>query len=364
MTMDATPIVVIGSGPGGSTCARDLAMSGHAVRLFSMGGGNGPELGETASPALIRLLWNAGLTLPPSCGQPLDGFAVAWEDDALFAKSSPAWDVASTHAIYRPLFDQWLQEKAAQAGAEFGEGRVVRAEPDGDGWRVFVVRDNREECIAARFVVEATGRTSRSLCHPQTIRHYSDTLVGVSIDVPSPSGESCDALVEAAEAGWWYALRVGNRRAFISFFTDANNVPPSGKRDRWWSAKLYSARHIRRMVGSVAGKLPVRTWDARTSIRSVLWRRNCLAIGDAAWAIDPLSGAGVEEAVRSGIAAGKAISEAFRSESDESLRDFSIDQINSFRKAIWMQRRVYESVSRFDSPFWKRRTAPDPVYLR
>lgn len=359
-----SPIAVVGGGPAGAVCARELALSGHAVRLFSMGGGNGPEMGEMGSPVLIRLLWNAGLTIPPSCGQPLDGFRVAWEDDALFDKSSPAWDVASTHAIYRASFDQWLQGEAARAGVTIGEGRVVRAEPDGDGWRVFIVRDKREKCITARFVVEATGRGSRSLCHPRTVRHYSDNLVGVSIDVPSPIAESCEALVEAAEAGWWYALQVGNGRAFVCYFTDAKSVPKSANRARWWSTQFNLSRHIRKRIGSIAGDVPFSIWDARTSIRSVLWRLNCLAIGDAAWAIDPLSGAGVEGAVRSGIAAGKAISEAFRSESDEPLRDFAIDQVNSFRKAIWMQRRFYTSVNRFDSAFWKRRTAPDPAYLR
>lgn len=352
MTLPA-PVVVIGGGPAGAACARELARAGHTVRLLTAGHGAGPAQGETVGPALVRLLWNAGLTLPPSCGTPLTSFGVSWEDSEWDDTAGHPWDVTTGLALDRPAFDRWLQEEAARAGATIDDAvRVTRVEPDGDGWRVFAIGNGEPLCLPARFVIEATGRGSRSVCHSQIKRFYTDELMGASAVVTAPHTDTAEAIVEAVEDGWWFSLRVPGVMPFVCFFTDADQMPESDKRLPWLAAQLNKTRHLRERVGVIATDVKARTWDARSSIRSVLWRDRWLAIGDAAWAMDPLSGTGVERAIRYGIDAGRAVAGALERGTNESLRELAIAQVSAFREAISMQSRVYSGVTRFRSRFW------------
>jgi flavin-dependent dehydrogenase len=99
----------------------------------------------------------------------------------------------------------------------------------------------------------------------------------------------------------------------------------------------------------------LRVANARTSVRTHLWRTRWLAIGDAAWFLDPLSGNGIERAIDDGVLAAQAISDAIGGD-PEALRVDALRRLKAFREAIAVQQRVYAVERRWvGSEFWLRR---------
>jgi flavin-dependent dehydrogenase len=301
------------------------------------------------------MLANEALMLPEVCGRPLARFWSAWGSDDLELSSSHFRRLTDSIALNRYELDQWYVDQALKVGVivhlDSCAFQVRRIEND---WCVKIQNCGSRENIQGRFIVEATGRFARSLCQPTVRRLYTDQLVCVSTTVLSSVSGELEAFVEAGEIGWWYVLK-DEERLFLAFFTDSDQIPARAYRRAWFEKEFSRTRHVRQLVTTIASCNELCVRDARTSIRSTLWRENWLAVGDASWTLDPLSGTGYERAVQSGLAAGLAISESFHTRSDTPLRDFAIQQVNGFRSSIEMQRRVYFNENRFDSHFWKRR---------
>lgn len=353
-----TPIVVVGGGPAGSACARELALQGHSVLLLAADGrASGPRFGESGGPALRRILVNNGLLLPPNMCSPLPTFLSAWGAEDLEGRSFAFWQAADGLVMDRPAFDRWLRDEAATAGAEVIRGcRVVGAQHDGDRWLVVGRVGGHDLRIPAQFVVEATGRVARSVFRAEVKRYYTDHLVCLSTELRCLSDEDAVALVESSEEGWWYAARGISGRLLVALFTDDDRILPTADRREWFAKQLHATRHVRELVDNYPRNADLQMCDARTSIRTVLWRGNWFSIGDAAWSLDPLSGSGVERAVNEGVSAGQALSKTILTLSPEPLREFAVSQVNSFKTAIHAQRKIYQRESRFKSfPFWRRR---------
>jgi len=110
---------------------------------------------------------------------------------------------------------------------------------------------------------------------------------------------------------------------------------------------------------ALAGAGPIQVAPARTSARRILWRGKWLAVGDAAWCMDPLSGGGIEQAVSDGIGAGRAVARALESGDDGTLRTHALSRARSFRLQLHLQRGYYAAERRWrDETFWLRRTLP------
>ena len=306
----------------------------------------------------MRWLWNSGLSLAPQCGLPLERFEASWEDESINIVGARLRDVTETHALNRRVFDQWLRNEAANAGAVVLDSiRGLRVEESDGHWRVRVRTNRAETLCTTPLIVEATGRRARSICQPNVTRHYTDRLVGVSVDFAKSFSVATQAVVEASNDGWWYFLGVRGRRPFACFFCDVDDVPRTECPAAFLGKQLRKTQYLRRLVGDLLPSQRVLMWDARTSVRSAIWRGGWLAIGDAAWSMDPLSGSGVERAIYSGVSAAHAALASMTESSLEPLRDCAINQVNAFNGAAATQSRVYSNVKRFKSRFWARRAA-------
>ena len=123
--LETFDVVVVGGGPAGSTAATDLAGKGRSVLLLDKAGRIKP-CGGAIPPRLLRdfdvpeSLLVAKVTgariISPSDRQihmPIDGGFVGMVD--------------------RDVFDEWLRERAARAGAQRRTGKFERIERDDDG---------------------------------------------------------------------------------------------------------------------------------------------------------------------------------------------------------------------------------------
>jgi flavin-dependent dehydrogenase len=349
---------VIGGGPAGSICARQLARLGHNVLLAERSLSPSPSLGETCGPRTRRLLEGVcDLSFPPSTYRPLDTFFSAWGSEELDGRSIAFWQAGSGLALDRTTFDEWLLGSAEAAGVTVLRGcRITSGRWHEDGWILTGLMDGSEQALAASFIVEATGRMARSVVQPDVRRLFMDALVCLSVELPEQSSDPPIAMVESCTAGWWYAARLPRGRQIIALFTDADLVEPAATRVRWLNAVLKTTSHIQRLADRFPKDVRIHVCDARTSVRNVLWRDTWISIGDAAWCLDPLSGVGIERAVNDGIEAAAAISRAMTDEGPEQLRSHAVARAHSFRQSLAVQRRYYGIETRWrDTVFWRRR---------
>jgi 2-polyprenyl-6-methoxyphenol hydroxylase-like FAD-dependent oxidoreductase len=179
--------------------------------------------------------------------------------------------------------------------------------------------------------------------------------------------------IEATPEGWWYSAPGIDGRWSVVFFTDADLLPRSGRHGlaACWLRAVADAPHTSGRLEAMAlqssrlmAGLHVRA--ANSYLTSACQGRRWLAAGDAASAVDPLSGQGIERALRAGIRAAHAANELLNADGHAAdLRQLSVlaeyqrGQTAIDREYLAARHECYARVRRWnDRPFWRRRTQP------
>lgn len=300
-TFDA---VVVGGGPSGATAADTLARSGRSVLLLDRRGRIKP-CGGAIPPRLIRdydipdhlivARARSARIISPSGNQvdmPIDGGFVGMVD--------------------RDVFDEWLRERAAGAGATRVDGTMKRLEqnPDGTVSLVYTPKDGtgqteKEIAVRARCVVGADGANSQvarealpEVKRARFVFAYHEVIESPSSDEAGFDATRCDIFYQGRLSPDFYAwvfphggqTSVGVGSAVKGFsLKDATTATRS-------AAGLENARTVRR-EGAPIPMEPMKRWDNR---------RNVLVAGDAAGVVAPASGEGIYYAMLAGQLAGEA----------------------------------------------------------
>lgn len=349
---------VLGAGPAGAFCARELALRGHSVALIDRGPSSHPRPIECCSPSLTRILSESRLgEIPASACRPQNSFRSRWGGALPETRDFLFWQTSPGHVLDRKSFDEWLRSAAREAGATLIEPcKVLAVEESAGGWRIKVLRESARDELETRFIVDAMGRTSRSARAPTAGRHDVDKLVCLFSEYALQEQEPFDATVESAPDGWWYAACALDR-CQVAYFTDADLLGSPRGLAQGFHARLSTTASMCQFARRLELQ-PVRATDARTSIRKLLWRGNWLAVGDSAWTLDPLSGNGVERALASARRAATAVSSALIGDTSEALEGFALDTIIAFQRALAQRREYYAAERRWsDREFWRRRFA-------
>jgi 2-polyprenyl-6-methoxyphenol hydroxylase-like FAD-dependent oxidoreductase len=175
--------------------------------------------------------------------------------------------------------------------------------------------------------------------------------------------------IEATPSGWWYSAPGIDDRWTAVFFTDADLVEGSCRRNlaaRWSQAVAEGPRTAARLV-EIGAPLPnsislsVRAANSYTT--SQCHSRRWLAAGDAAAAVDPLAGQGIERALRGGIRAAHTVDAILNAEArndivgtQRAFDDYQRDQNAIDSEYLSQRQECYSRVRRWpDQPFWRRR---------
>jgi flavin-dependent dehydrogenase len=356
-------VVVVGGGPAGSATALSLARVGCSVAMLERSDYDKPRVGETLPPEVKAPLMRLGLwdLFRRDCPSSSPAIQSAWGSATLHERNHFYNPHGSGWHIDRRRFDAMLARAALEAGVALKtKARAVTCDPAPSGrWSIRVDNGNGGDSMHARFLVDATGRSSAVARRLGARRVRHDRLVGIvgfftqGPEAPAPSPIT---LVEAVETGWWYSASLPDARLVAACMTDADLYAKDRRRSGSpWLEQLQRAAHTQARV---------RAWtlDSRPLIVQADSSRldracgdNWLAVGDAAHAFDPLSGRGVFSALESGTRAAHAVHGFFSGERRDvaAYADTASEEFNRF---LALRRKYYGQEGRWpDSVFWQRR---------
>ena len=306
MALETFDVVVVGGGPAGATAAADLAAAGRSVMLLDKAGRIKP-CGGAVPPRLIR-----DFSIP-------DHLLVARATGARMHSPKARQvdmpiDGGFVGMVDREVFDEWLRDRAAEAGADRRDGLFDRLDRDQDGTAIVRYRDRagkRDVAVRARTVIGADGALSavarQAVPGGGKTRHvfaYHEIVRTPGRREGGPAQDPCDIYYQGELSPDFYAwifphgetTSVGTgsaRKGFALRNAVAALRAKSG---------LAGADTIRREGAPIPLK-PLRRWDNG---------RDVILAGDAAGVVAPASGEGIYYAMLGGRLAGEAVDEYLR----------------------------------------------------
>ncbi|MBD1544927.1 NAD(P)/FAD-dependent oxidoreductase [Roseibium aggregatum] len=339
-------VAVAGGGPAGAFAARELARTGVDVVLIDP---------DTTRPRLEGLGERVALILRQK------GL-----EDALQAASAPMrrsvrWaglnDTANGERLVRRHdFDAALRHAAIEAGVTVRKARLRRIEQDDPETGVTLSLADGET-VTARLMIDARGRQA-----PSTNRQKGPQTLAIAGLFSRPTPHS-GTHVEATPQGWvWSAVEPGFG-PWLQICIDADDLPGSGQAALAERMRAFLAQPQfdgRFETYGFEGDLLAR--PAGLVLSAPKLSLPVLSIGDAAVAIDPLSGHGLFWAISSALAAVPSVLTLLEGEDpDLAARFYRHRVVGTF----WRQARIGRDFYRLETdlaahPFWAARAAwPD-----
>lgn len=339
---EAADIVVIGGGPGGSTAATLVAMSGHRVVLLEKERFPRYQIGESLLPVTVHGVCNL-LGVADRVDQA--GFVRKHGGTFKWGKSPHPWTFAFgtntylksysagyAYQVERSRFDAILLDNAREKGVDVREACAVdEALFDAQG-RVAGVRyrdpEGGERTIQARHVVDAAGKGSNLHKHVgervmsqffQNVALFGYYQDAGRLEPPNDGNILCAAF----DKGWFWFIPLSEGLTSVGAVVSKAHVPEL--KDDYEGAMrsfiddcpeirdLLAGAH--RVTEGQYGELRVRADYSYCNDR--FWRPGLALVGDSACFIDPVFSSGVHLATYSGLLAARSINTVLAGELDE-----------------------------------------------
>ncbi|MEO8768099.1 MAG: NAD(P)/FAD-dependent oxidoreductase [Nitrosospira sp.] len=298
-------IAVVGGGPAGAICALTLARGGARVSLVHWGGykisgielvsGRARRLIEEYDPDFFRLA-SPGLEVHETIS--------LWDTPEPVTLSAMFNPWGAGVALERELLDEALRNLASAAGVSvIADAKVMDIERRNDQWHLLMrLGDAENGSVCASFLVLATGRAAaRFFDQPPPAPSQIALMTSLSARDNASNGVSDHALyVEAMDNGWWYALPIRRGGHFAGLCTCLDEIKRRRATVReFFVQELHRTRLLAPLMSSIRGNLRISGRTAGARAFSKVAGDSWIAVGDSAYAPDPLSGMGIELAIES-----------------------------------------------------------------
>ena len=358
-------IAVIGAGPAGSAAAlAALAEQPLRIALIHSPTRQTQTIGESATPSVTQLIRQLGLNhqLDQQGHLASEGHLSQWggpylaEQDFITQGQGHGWH------LDRSAFDTWLRTEAEQRGSHILTqhrcnqiGRI-----DHQHWGIALQTPTGIRRIAARAVIDATGRSAKLARQCGAQRHKQDQLVAISYQASARTQRLKHfSLVESSQHGWWYGAGLPNGNIIVCYMSDADLINQQQiNQPEQLATILTQSDEIKNHITPPGPNTLLHRYPANTSYINQVAGIGWIAVGDAALAMDPLTSSGINSALADGIAGAKAILE-YLAGSEQALRQHSHNINQTIQRYLIERRQMYQREQRWaDTPFWQRRHTP------
>lgn len=382
MTADSEEfdLVVVGGGPGGSTVASFVAMSGHKVLLLERQRFPRYSIGESLLPMTVHgICKQLGVSEEIEKANFMRKYGGTWRwgrEQALWSFSfseNEQLQQEQFHYAYqveRSKFDEILLRHAARQGVDVREEHSVQGVVQEDG-RVVGVRytdaQGRERVARARFVADASGHQSH-LHQVAGQRVLSKFFRNVALfgyyegAQRRPAPRQGDILCAAFDIGWFWFIPLSPTLTSVGAVIAAEHAPSLGDPEAAMQGFIERCPTIAellapatRVTEGVYGKLRVRSDYSYCNTR--FFSPGLVLIGDSACFVDPVFSTGVHLATYSGLLAARSINACLGQGLDEArcFEEFEHRYRMEFQNIYEFLLVIYDMNHDKESYFWNAR---------
>ncbi|MCY1054786.1 tryptophan 7-halogenase [Nannocystis sp. SCPEA4] len=373
-------VVVVGGGPGGSTIAALVARAGHRVMVLERERFPRHQLGESLLPATIHFICEL---LGVKAEVEAAGFTRKHGGYFLWGKSPRPWSFefgatpaltgpnAYAYQVRRAEFDKILLDNARRLGVDVREEHSVRQVVKEDGRVVgveFTDADGRPGLVRARYVVDASGNTSKLhgavgervySKYFQNIALYGYYEGGKRLAEPHAGSIYCAAFAE----GWFWYIPLSPTMTSVGAvvdrkYADMLRQAPEDAMQQFIAHCPSIADMLapaRRVTEGIYGQLRVRKDWSYCNTR--FWGPGMILLGDAACFIDPVFSSGVHLATYGALLAARSINTCLAGQLDEArcFEEFELRYRREYGNFYQFLLSFYDMHQDEQSYFWKAR---------
>ncbi|MBR0850363.1 tryptophan 7-halogenase [Bradyrhizobium diazoefficiens] len=348
-------VLIVGGGPAGSAAALRITQLGHSVCLLERRAFPRSHVGEALSGGVSAQLefLGAAQVLDRVSALRFDHAEVNWRGDGFAHRPMDP----RGFSVDRAQFDQLLLEAAQQAGARVIQPATARAaERDNSIWQISAEAEETSLSIRSKFVIDASGRTGflprqRRETSPKTLALYGYWRGTGLPETPR---------VEAGRRQWYWGSPIPGRGFNAIAFVDRDFRNADGATLRQHYHRLIEVSQL--LSGTTSARLDDRVLCCDATRFEV--RQCCgagfIKVGEAAFAIDPLSSSGVQAAIQSALAGSVAVhTMLLNPDSAAVAQRFYVRHVEdaASQHATWATLHYAEHVRYAAEAFWRRRAA-------
>jgi flavin-dependent dehydrogenase len=344
----APDILVAGGGPAGCAAAIGLRRLGFSVALVHI-----PRPWpciEGISARTLEGMRNAGLLRAAATAAAASPRQVSWNGESSAANRE--------HLVQRRVFDAALLEDAAEAGVQLLPGRLRQC------------LHTREQNVAhidtpaagrltvySRFMVEARGRKAPAAAPANQLRGPATvSLLRTSRGTSAGAGSGVCSFAD----GWAWQACAGDGWHFLQFTVTSqeHSLPNRARLRHWFQHELDRLPAEMHPPAGAQESSDIMARGSSSILQGELISPAMLRVGDAAMAVDPLSGNGIFQALSSALVAPPVINTLLRHPEDSQLAmQFYRDRVrHTFLRFARLGRDFYRLESSWpQSDFWRQR---------
>ncbi|HUF20232.1 MAG TPA: FAD-dependent monooxygenase [Burkholderiales bacterium] len=348
-------VLVLGCGPAGAATAIGLARLGY--RVIAAGEPRRFRAVEGISERVLAGLRNAGFERALAAVHEPSARSAIW--------NGVSGSVNTERLVDRECFDRGLLDDLARNGVRTVAARVARCGRDAGCHLAELEKSDGPRTLRARFLVEARGRAAPS----DRSRVRGAETVSLLQGWRGTPADAASA-VESFDDGWAWMARMPDGERWLQLTLDATNagLPPKHALADWCVQRLRALAASASFLRDAAPSAELHARASTPVLAGEAVGDDWIRVGDAAMAVDPLSGNGIFQAISSALQAPAVVNTLLRRpQAGELAKAFHRARIEGlFYRFARIGRDFYAQESRWPArSFWTvRRAWPDeePVH--